>query len=50
MRFEKMPKLQKVTGGFALRIPKELVVHKGWKPGTTLMLAFNERGNIEIKE
>lgn len=45
-----MPKLQESQGQFTLCIPQELVQAKKWKKGDVLLLAFNERGNIEIKE
>ena len=46
-----MVKLQQMGGGqYMVSIPKELVKVKGWKKGQTLLLTFNERGNVEIRE
>lgn len=46
-----MPKLQKTKGGgFFLRLPKELVLSKKWSKGQRLVIVFNERGNMEVRE
>ena len=46
-----MPKLQQTKDGqFLLCIPKELVRAKRWIKSQEILLIFNERGNIELKE
>jgi hypothetical protein len=42
--------LQEVNGRFFLSIPKEYVKWKKWIKGEELVIDFNERGNLEIKE
>lgn len=42
--------MQESKGRYFISIPKEYVEMKGWKKGEVLVLGFNERGNIEIKE
>jgi|TARA_Y100000034_G_C6904925_1_gene419590 bifunctional DNA-binding transcriptional regulator/antitoxin component of YhaV-PrlF toxin-antitoxin module len=43
-----MPKLQEVDGKFTITIPKEYVEQAKLKKGDTLVLNFNERGNLEL--
>jgi hypothetical protein len=47
----KMVKLQKSPAGqYLITIPKGYVKDKGWTKGTELIIGFNERGNLELKE
>jgi len=43
-----MPKLQQSKDRYFITLPKELVEKKNWKKSQSLILIFNERGNIEI--
>jgi len=43
-------KLQKIGDSIAMVIPKQLAQLKGWKPGDTVAISLNERGDIIIKE
>jgi len=43
-------RLQESKGRFSVSIPKDLVDAKQWTKGQRLFLAFNEKGNIEIRE
>lgn len=45
-----MVKLQHSQGRYFLSIPKDFVDKKKWKKGQRLIIAFNERGNLEIQE
>ena len=45
-----MVKLQQVKGQFSLTIPKEYIEQMKWQKGDTIVLGFNERGNLELKK
>jgi hypothetical protein len=45
-----MPILQQGKSQFFVTIPKDLIQAKKWKKGQKLLLIFNERGNIEMRE
>lgn len=45
-----MPKLQESAGRFSLTIPQEIVHEKKWSRGQELVISYNERGNLEIRE
>jgi len=45
-----MPKLQESAGRFSLCIPLEIVHEKKWVRGQELVISYNERGNLEIRE
>lgn len=46
-----MPKLQQTKGGqYLLCIPQDLIRAKKWGKGQELVIAYNERGNLELKE
>jgi hypothetical protein len=45
-----MPNLQQKGNQYWICLPKELVEYKKWPKGKRLVLAFNERGNLEIRD
>ncbi len=45
-----MVKLQEVNERFFISTPKEHVKWKHWEKGEELLIGFNERGNLEIRE
>jgi hypothetical protein len=45
-----MPRLQESAGRFSLTIPQEIVHEKKWQRGQELVISYNERGNLEIRE
>jgi hypothetical protein len=45
-----MAKLQESKGRFSVTLPKEYIEKKKWKKGETLLISFNERGNLEIAD
>lgn len=45
-----MVKLQETNGQYFITIPKEYVENKGWKKGESLIIGFNQDGDIVIKE
>ncbi len=47
---DKSMKLQELKGRYLIGIPKDLIKAKKWDKGKDLLVAFNERGNIEIRE
>ena len=45
-----MMKLCENKGRFSITIPKDIIIKKGWKKGTNVLVNFNERGNVELEE
>lgn len=45
-----MPKLQEVKGRFFISLPASLVKRKGWQKGQELFFAFNERGELSVRD
>ena len=46
-----MVKLQQTPDGqFLLTIPREYAKLKKWEKGQELVIGFNEKGNLELKE
>jgi len=45
-----MPKLQVSAGRYSISIPIEIVHEKKWEKGQELVISYNERGNLEIRE
>lgn len=43
-------KVQEVKGRYSIGIPKDIIKAKKWTKGIELLLVFNERGNVELKE
>lgn len=45
-----MPRIQESAGKFTITLPREMVRLRGWVKGQEVLLTWNERGNIEIRE
>jgi len=45
-----MPKLQMSGSRYSISIPGEIVREKKWVKGQELVITYNERGNLEIRE
>jgi hypothetical protein len=45
-----MPKLQFSKGRWSITVPFEIVQQNKWEKGQGILLVFNERGNVELKE
>ena len=45
-----MVKLQEVNEQYTITLPRELVEKKGWKKGQTLVIGFDQNGDILLLE